>query len=253
MSESRKFRVEVCFAPNDFQYYKQEYKTVVAIDVLRATSAIVTAFEHGVKEIIPVSTVEEAIAWKQKGYLAGAERNGQIVEGFEFGNSPFAYMKPELRGKSVVLTTTNGTKAINLAAASHKVLVGALLNLQAIIDYFVAHPQDVLLLASGWQGKFNLEDSICAGAIAEALVDSGNYFSDEDSTIASVFLFQKARQNYFGFLKASSHRRRLRNLNLNEDIKYCLTPNTSRVIPVYKNGALVPLEWEPVAQSETNS
>jgi len=240
-----KNRVEVCFSPDEFDLYKQEYTTVVAIDVLRATSAICTAFENGAEKMIPVSSVEEAQAFKNEGYLVGAERNGKIVEGFDFGNSPYSYMGDLVKGKTLVLTTTNGTKAINRAAKTHEVLVGSLLNLQAIIDHLSAAPRDVLLLASGWQGKFNLEDSICAGAIAEALMETGNYMSDEDSTIASLFLFRQARNNYFGFLKASSHRRRLRNLNLNEDIKYCLTPNQTRVIPVYKDGALVNLAgWE---------
>lgn len=242
MAEEKKYRVEVCFSPDEFDLYKQEYSVVVAIDVLRATTAICTAFEHGAEKIIPVSTVEEALEYKQKGYLAGAERGGKIVEGFDFGNSPFAYMGDAVRGKTFVLTTTNGTRAINLAAASHKVIVGALVNLDAVIEYLIDQPDDVLLLASGWQGKFNLEDSICAGAITEALLASGKYLSDEDSTIAAMFLFQKARDNYFGFLKASSHRRRLRNLNLNEDIKYCLTPNQTRVIPVYEDGALVKMD-----------
>lgn len=242
MIDNKKYRVEVCFSPNEFDLYKQEYSVVVAIDVLRATTAICTAFEHGVEKIIPVSTVEEAMEYKSKGYIAGAERNGKIVDGFEFGNSPFSYMDPEIKGKTVVLTTTNGTRAINIAAKTHEVIVGSLINLDAIIDYLLKKPNDVLLLASGWQGKFNLEDSICAGAITEALLESGKYMSDEDSTIASMYLFKEARVNYFGFLKASSHRRRLRNLNLNEDIKYCLTPNQTRVIPVYRDGALVKLE-----------
>lgn len=242
MTESKKYRVEVCFSPNEFDLYKQEYSVVVAIDVLRATTAICTALEHGVEKIIPVSTIEEALAYKSKGYIAGAERNGKIVEGFEFGNSPFSYMDPAIRGKTVVLTTTNGTRAINIAAQTHEVIVGSLINLDAVIDYLLEKPNDVLLLASGWQGKFNLEDSICAGAITEALLQSGKYMSDEDSTIASMYLFKEAKVNYFGFLKASSHRRRLKNLNLNEDIKYCLTPNQTRVIPVYRNGALVKME-----------
>ncbi len=233
------YRVEVCFSPDEFDLYKQEYTAVVAIDVLRATTAICAAFEHGVKKIIPVSTVEEARAFQAEGYLAAAERNGEVVDGFEFGNSPYAYMTPEIKGKTVVLTTTNGTRAINIAAKSHKVYVGSLINLQAIIDHFSQEPEDVLLLASGWQGKFNLEDSICAGAITDALLKSGKYMSDEDSTIAAMFLYQRAKASYFGFLKASSHRRRLRNLNLNEDIKYCLTPNQTRVLPVYKDGALI--------------
>ncbi len=238
----RKFRVEVCFTPDEFDLYKQEYTAVVAIDVLRATTAICTAFHHGVEKIIPVSTVEEAEDYRNRGFMAGAERGGQIVEGFEFGNSPFSYMKPEIKGQTIALTTTNGTRAINIAAATHRVYIGSFINMDAVINMLINTPADVLLLASGWQGKFNLEDSICAGAITDALLLSGKYMSDEDSTIAAMFLFQKARQNYFGFLKASSHRRRLRNLNLNEDIKYCLTPNQTDVIPVYENGALVLLK-----------
>lgn len=242
MAEEKKYRVEVCFSPDEFDLYKQEYSVVVAIDVLRATTAICTAFEHGAEKIIPVSSVEEALEYKRMGFMAGAERGGKIVDGFDFGNSPFSFMGNAVQGKTLVLTTTNGTRAINLAAKSHKVIVGALVNLDAVIEYLIEQPDDVLLLASGWQGKFNLEDSICAGAITEALLASGKYLSDEDSTIAAMFLFQKARDNYFGFLKASSHRRRLRNLNLNEDIKYCLTPNQTRVIPVYVDGALVKMD-----------
>lgn len=237
-----KYRVEVCFSPEEFDLYKQEYKSVVVIDVLRATSAICTAFHHGVKEVIPVSSLEDALEYRVKGYIAGAERNGEIVRGFEYGNSPYSYMGESMQGQTVVLTTTNGTKAINKAAETHQVFIGSFLNLNAVIAHFIKKPQDVLLLASGWQGKFNLEDSICAGAITEALMESGKYMSDEDSTIASLFLYKKAKDNYFGFLKASSHRRRLRNLNLNEDIKYCLTPNQTDVIPVYRDGKLVRLE-----------
>ena len=242
MAEEKKYRVEVCFSPDEFDLYKQEYSVVVAIDVLRATTAICTAFHHGAEKIIPVSSVEEALEYKRMGFMAGAERGGKIVDGFDFGNSPYSFMGDAVRGKTLVLTTTNGTRAINLAAKTHKVIVGALVNLDAVIEYLIEQPDDVLLLASGWQGKFNLEDSICAGAITEALLASGKYLSDEDSTIAAMFLFQKARDNYFGFLKASSHRRRLRNLNLNEDIKYCLTPNQTRVIPVYVDGALVKMD-----------
>ena len=183
-----KSRVEVCFSPDEFDLYKQEYTTVVAIDVLRATSAICTAFDNGAEKMIPVSSVEEAQAFKDEGYLVGAERNGKIVEGFDFGNSPYSYMGDLVKGKALVLTTTNGPQAINRAARAHEVLVGSLLNLQSIIDYLSGEPRDVLLLAAGWQGKCNLEDSICAGAIAEALMETGNYMSDEDSTIASLFL-----------------------------------------------------------------
>jgi 2-phosphosulfolactate phosphatase len=102
--------------------------------------------------------------------------------------------------------------------------------------------QNVLVLASGWKDKFNLEDTICAGAIADQLIESGKFKADEDSTIAAKFIYRSARDNMFAFLRASSHRRRLRRLNLNEDVKYCLTPNNLTTIPVLRDGYLVPLE-----------
>ncbi|MFT7343525.1 MAG: 2-phosphosulfolactate phosphatase [Lentimonas sp.] len=233
--------VEVCFTPGEYDYFKSDYEIVVVIDVLRATSAICAAFANGVKSIIPVSTVEEALEYKKKGYLAGAERKGQIVEGFDFGNSPYTYMNEELRGKEIVLTTTNGTKALDIAKDAEIVVVGSLLNLDAICEWLQKQNKNVLCLCSGWQDKFNLEDTICAGAICESLIDSGNYTSDEDSSIAAKYLFKSAKNNYFGYLKSSSHRRRLKNLNLNEDIKYCLTPNQNDVIPILRDGKLVKL------------
>ena len=234
-------RIEVCFTPGEYAYYKDEFEIVVVIDVLRATSAICVAFDNGIKSIIPVPTVEEAWAYKQKGYLAGAERKGQIVEGFDFGNSPFSYMKEEFRGKEVVLTTTNGTKSLDVAKDADIVVVGSFLNLTALSKWLYEQNKNVLCLCSGWQDKFNLEDTICAGAISDYLISTGYYTAIEDSSIAAKYLFLSAKDNYFGYLKSSSHRRRLKNLHLNEDIKYCLTPDQTDVIPILKDGKLVKL------------
>ena len=234
-------RIEVCFTPGEYAYYKDEFEIVVVIDVLRATSAICAAFDNGIKSIIPVPTVEEAWEYKQKGYLAGAERKGQIVEGFDFGNSPFSYMKEEFRGKEVVLTTTNGTKSLDVAKDAEVVVVGSFLNLTALSKWLYEQDKNVLCLCSGWQDKFNLEDTICAGAISDYLISTGYYTAIEDSSIAAKYLFLSAKDNYFGYLKSSSHRRRLKNLNLNEDIKYCLTPDQTDVIPILKDGKLVKL------------
>ncbi len=236
--DSRK-HVEVCFTPGEYDYYKDEYEIVVVIDVLRATSAICSAFQNGVKALIPVPTVEEAKEYQAKGYLVGAERKGQIVEGFDFGNSPYSYMKPELVDQEVVLSTTNGTKAIDVAKDAETVVIGALNNLDALCEWLIKQNKNTLCLCSGWQDKFNLEDTICAGAIMDKLLETGSYTSDEDSSIAAKYLYLSAKDNYMGYLKSSSHRRRLKNLNLNEDIKYCLTPNTTDVIPILKDGKLV--------------
>lgn len=233
-----KKRVEVCYSPSQWHLYKKDYDIAVVIDVLRATSAICTAVENGVT-IIPVSSVEQAKVYQNEGFIAAAERNGQIVEGFNMGNSPISYKNPELKGKTVALTTTNGTKAINIAREKETVAIGSLNNLEAICKWLVEQNKNVLLLGSGWKDKFNLEDTICAGAIADHLIESQHFFAEEDSTIAAKFIYRSAKENIFSFLKASSHRRRLRNLNLNEDVKYCLTPNILDVVPVLQGDKIV--------------
>ena len=244
MENPIKPKIEVCFSPQSFDLYKTEFEIIVVIDALRATSAICAAFENGIKSLIPVSSIEEARAYQDKGYKVGAERNGQVVEGFDFGNSPYSYLNPDIKGETVVLSTTNGTRSINIAKAHQgsEVVIGAFLNLDALSDWLIAQNKNVLCLCSGWKDKFNLEDTICAGAITEKLISSGQFHSDEDSSIASKYLFLSAKDNIFGYLKSSSHRRRLKRLNLNEDIKYCLTPNQTSVIPILKGDELVELK-----------
>jgi 2-phosphosulfolactate phosphatase len=238
MKYNRK-RIEVCFTPALFDLYKDDFDIIVVIDVLRATSAICAAFNNGVKELIPVSSIDVARDFKAKGYLVGAERKGQIVEGFDFGNSPYSYMIPEVKGKTVVLSTTNGTKSINIAKSAGQVVIGALSNLDVLQNWLVDQNKNVLCLCSGWQDKFNLEDTICAGAIANHLLNTGNFASDDDSSIAAKYLYLSAKNNIFGYLKSSSHRRRLKKLDLNEDIKFCLTANTAPVIPVLEGDRLI--------------
>ena len=239
--EDKRKRIEVCYTPGEYDYFKDEFEIVVVIDVLRATTAICVAFEYGIKSIIPVPTLEDALEYKKKGFLVGAERKGQIVEGFDFGNSPYSYMKDEFKGKDVVLTTTNGTKSIAAAKDADTLVIGALVNLDVLTKWLIKQNKNTLCLCSGWQDKFNLEDTICAGAISEALINTGKFTSIEDSSIASKYLYLSAKDNYMGYLKSSSHRRRLRNLNLNKDIKYCLTPNKTEVIPILKDGKLIKL------------
>lgn len=232
--------VEVCFSPNDYPLYKSDHEIVVVIDVLRATSAIVAGIANGLESIIPVASLEEAFKYKANGYLVAAERGGEIVEGFSFGNSPYSFMDPALKGKKVVLSTTNGTKTIK-TPENKIVVIAALVNYRAVSNWLAKQNKNVLLLASGWRDKFNLEDTICAGAIADVLLASGSFTSNEDSSIAAKYIYQSAVGNIFGYLKASSHRRRLKKLNLNEDIKFCLTPNQFDIVPILKGDEIVAL------------
>ncbi|MDZ4663971.1 MAG: 2-phosphosulfolactate phosphatase [Bacteroidota bacterium] len=234
--------VEVCFSPNVYPLFHKDDAIVVVIDVLRATSAITTAFYNGVAQMIPVATVEEALEYKKKGFIVAAERNGEIVPGFDLGNSPFGYMNTKVKGKTIAITTTNGTQAIKAAEKAKRILIGSFLNLDVMIDYLSAEKKDVLLLCAGWKNKFNLEDTLYAGAIADTLISKFEFTTSCDSAIAAGQLYHLAKHDLYEFLSHSSHRNRLSKLNLDRDIKYCLTPNQCPVIPVMENGALTKLQ-----------
>jgi 2-phosphosulfolactate phosphatase len=241
LPEADRKLVEVCYTPAQYELYREAFDIVVVVDVLRATSAITTALHYGVEKIIPVASVDLARDYQKKGFIVGAERDGAVVDGFDFGNSPYVYIDRNLKGETVVLTTTNGTKAIEMAQHAATVVIGCLNNLQILCDWLIEQNKNVLVLASGWKDKVNLEDTICGGAIAHHLIDSGKFIAKEDSTVAAKFLFQSAEQNLWKFLRASSHRKRLAHLNIQKDVIYCLKLNTVPCIPILKDGALVKL------------
>lgn len=231
--------IEVCFSPLSYPLFHNEKAIVVVIDVLRATSAITTAFFNGVSKMIPVATIEEARTYKEKGFIVAAERNAEIVEGFDLGNSPFGYMNSKVKGKTIVITTSNGTQAINVSRNASKVVIASFLNLDVMIEFLKKEKKDILFLCSGWKNKFNLEDTLLAGAIAEALIYKHSFNSSCDSTIAAIQLYKDAKHDLYGFLSHSSHRNRLAKLDLERDIRYCLTPNQCPVIPILQGEFLV--------------
>lgn len=212
---------------------------MVVVDVLRATSAICTAIHHGVDKMIPVAGLEEARKYKAEGYLVAAERNAIKQEGFDFGNSPFHYIDEDLSGKTIVISTTNGTQAIEAAKDSSTILIGSFLNISAIANWILQQDRNVIVLCAGWKNKFNLEDSIFAGALSLKLIQSGKFNTVCDSTIAAGYLYERANNDLYGFLEYSSHRKRLKDLHLENDIKYCLTEDQMETIPVYMDGGLV--------------
>src|ERR1700722_2690178 len=138
--------IEVCFSPHSFPLYPHEECIVVVIDVLRATSSMCTALHYGVEKILPVASILEARNYQSKGFLVAAERQAQKVEGFDLGNSPFEYMKPELKGKVIVFTTTNGTQAIRAAKDAYKIAIGSFLNLSALCEWLTTQHKNIILL-----------------------------------------------------------------------------------------------------------
>lgn len=232
--------IEVCFSPALFPvYFENKDTVVVVIDIFRATTAICSAIDHEVEAVIPVATLEEATLYKQKGFIVGAERSAEVVEGFDFGNSPLFFKNGEFKGKTIVLTTTNGTKAIEMAKEASHVVIGSFSNLDAVAEYVERLDKNVILLCAGWKDRFNLEDTLFAGALAQKLALNLRFSDLADSAQASIKLYNAAKDDMYSFLGESSHRKRLSRLNLEEDIIYCLKLNKSTHVPVLKNGQLV--------------
>ncbi len=230
--------IDVCLTPDLLHLHKINNSIVVVTDIFRATSCMVTGFAYGVKSIIPVATVDECKNLQNIGYVAAAERDAQKVEGFDLDNSPFSYMDERLIGGKIAMTTTNGTLSISKAKTDAvKVIVGAFLNLAAVVNHLKNQPYDVLVLCAGWKGRPNLEDTLFAGAVVEALKDE--YFVSEDSAILAMRTYQQAKDNMLAYLANSSHIRRLQGLGINKDISYCLQKDLYDVLPVLRGNELV--------------
>lgn len=234
----QKRKIEVCFTPALLPIYNISNAIVVVIDIFRATSSICYGLDNGAEAIIPVASVEECKSYESKGYLLAAERDGKVVDGFDFGNSPFAYAGEKVNGKTIVLTTTNGTHAIDESKkTAYQVIIGSFLNLTAVCGYLKTQDKDVFLLCAGWKNKFNLEDTLFAGAVVYQLKDE-NYFLD-DASVAADDLYQLAKDDLSAYTSKTSHSERLKKLGIEEDIKFCLNVDITSTIPVLKDGRLI--------------
>lgn len=232
--------VQVCLTPALLHLHPIEGRVVVVIDILRATSSITYGLANGAEAIIPVANVEDCLACAGNGYLLAAERNGEVVEGFDFGNSPFSYTEEKVHGKTIVLTTTNGTKALHMAREqAAQVVIGAFLNVTVLVQWLRQQDKDVVLLCAGWKDQFNLEDTLFAGAVVHALKDDFVHF--DDACVAAEDMYLLAKGDLRGYLKKSSHSHRLAQLNIEEDVQFCLRQDVCSVIPVLKGDKLVVL------------
>jgi 2-phosphosulfolactate phosphatase len=233
--------LDVCLTPSLIPLYNVEDYIVVVIDIFRATSSICYGIENGAEAIIPVSEVEECAAYRDKGngYLLAAERDGKVVEGFDFGNSPFSYTPEKVSGKTVVLTTTNGTHALHLSRNAKRIVIGSFLNLTALCNWLKTQQENILLVCAGWKNNFNLEDTLFAGAVIEQL-KGGNYKLD-DPAIAANDLFQLGKNDIPAYLNKTSHGERLKKLGIEKDIAFCLQVDLTTSVPVLDGDRLVKL------------
>ena len=234
--------IEVCFTPILYPYklIKKDF-VVIIVDVLRATTTICTAFQNGAKAIIPIANVEDINKYKNNGFIIAGERDGIKLENADLGNSPFNFTKEIVADKTIVITTTNGTQAIEMAKDADSIVIGSFLNLNAIGNWITEQNKNVIILCAGWKNKFNLEDTLFAGALVEYLSDSLNFNLNLscDSAIAALDLWTIAKEDLLDYVEKTSHRHRLKRMVLDDVIEYCFTPNISEVIPAYIDGKLI--------------
>lgn len=230
-------KIEVCYTPDLIHQFDVTDKTVVVIDVLRATSCMVAGLGSGVTSIKPVATVDECLAFGEKGYIMAGERGGQKIEAFDIGNSPFDYMKPEMKSRKICATTTNGTKAIELSKTAPEVVIGSFLNFSAVVDYLKKQERDILLFCAGWKGRFNLEDSLLAGAIIHELRKDADF--DDDASTSAYYLYKSMKFDIHYFISRSNHASRLSSFGIMKDIEYCARIDEYDVLPRLVDGELV--------------
>lgn len=230
------------FSPALLHLYDVSNSIVVIIDILRATSTIATALYNGAKAIIPVDSVSRCIELgKQIDGITAGERDGKIAEGLEHGNSPFEYSRQFIEGKTLVLTTTNGTRLLQMALDknAYEIITGSFSNLSAVCDHLAAAKQNVILGCAAWKDRVNMEDILFAGAVISA---TRKIFSINcDSSHIAEAMYEKAKKDLFGFMKKNeaSHYHRLMGFGLEKDIRYCLTYDMANVLPQYEDGKLV--------------
>jgi 2-phosphosulfolactate phosphatase len=229
-------------SPALLHLYDVNNTIVVVIDVLRATSTIATALYNGAREIIPVDSVERCIQLgRELECITAGERDGQVAPGLQYGNSSFEYPREFIEGKTLVLTTTNGTKLLHMALAkgATEIITGSFLNLSAVCDHLIEMKKNVILGCAAWKDRVNMEDTLFAGAVVARVKE--HFTMNCDSSHLAENLYELAKPDLYEFMKTNnaSHYQRLTNFGLERDIRHCLTSDIANILPEYVDGKLV--------------
>lgn len=232
-------KIETCFSPSLLHLYDYQESIVVIIDIFRATSTMAAAMHNGAKEIIPTDSVQKCIelGLQIPNSVTAGERDGKIAEGLQHGNSPSEYSSGFIKGKTLILTTTNGTRLLHQCKNAGEIIIGSFLNLDIVCEYLIQSKKNVLLACASWKDRYNLEDSLFAGAVYSKV--QSHFQMNCDSTRAAHYLFNQAQENLYEFIKDSSHFLRLSKFGLEYDMEYCCQINKHPVNIIFKNEKLV--------------
>lgn len=240
---SNKPTIYTSLSPALLHLYDVSESIVVIIDVLRATSTIAAALYNGAKCVIPVEKVDECIriGKNTKDAITAGERDGRVADGLQYGNSPFEYPEEFISGKNLILTTTNGTRLLHMAAANgaKEIITGAFSNLGAVCEHLINKRKPVILACAAWKDRVNIEDTLFAGAVVSRLLNE--FEINCDASKIALSLYEEAKEDLFGFMKNknASHYRRLMGFGIERDIQHCLKTDTAPVLPIFKDERLV--------------
>lgn len=232
-------KIDLIISADDIKESKIIGKVVVVIDMLRATTVITTAIKNGCKEVIPVVTIDEALELSKSNrekYILGGERRALKIEGFDCSNSPLDYTEEVISGKSFIITTSNGTRAINGCKNASKLLIGSLINAKAVAKKIVELGEDVVIVNAGTLGQFSMDDFICSGYIIDCIKELMNIeLTDIAYTAHHVY---KEHEDIISFIRNARHYKVIMELGLEKDLEYCCTKDITEVVPYYDNGII---------------
>lgn len=233
-------KVDVVISADHIKEGELQGKVAVVIDMLRATSVMVTALDNGAKKVVPFLTVEEAFDYSKQHsgqVILGGERKAVKIEGFDFSNSPLEYTKEVVQGKTLAMTTSNGTRAIKGCTGASHIFIAAMLNGKAICRKLQELNEDVVIVNSGTMGQFSMDDFICAGYIIETLTKDNPKIELSDIAKTAKYIYEN-NKDIDSFIKNARHYDILKSLGLAGDLQYCMKKDIIDRTPEYINGEI---------------
>lgn len=239
-------KVDVCLYPKFEIASNFNGQNVVVLDVLRATSCMVTALAKGAIEIIPVAEPAEVMKlMRQFGAedcLTGGEQNGFKIEGFDLGNSPLEYTKKQVAKKKIILCTSNGTRTVKWVQHAARILIGSFLNIEAIVKRLLSEGRDTVIVCAGRERGMGLDDLVCAGMIVTLLTKgaSDNPLELTDAAKLAQILSDRAEaEGLESFIRSTEHGKKLEQNGMGNDIAECIKFNQHGIVPEYENGRVI--------------
>jgi 2-phosphosulfolactate phosphatase len=234
-------RLDVLLVPQELAVRPRPELTAVVVDVLRATTSIVVAFQHDCRSILPVASLEEALLAHQTtpdALLAG-EEGGLRIPGFGLGNSPREFTREVVGGRDVILTTSNGTKTLRAVGGGRTVAIGAFLNRSAVGSWLIARGMNGLIVCSGYEGAFSLEDAVCAGAIVDGAAGVATRLALGDGARACQALWKRFGADLFRLLPETAWGQRMLAMGFGSDMEVCACVDVTEVVPMMEGGRII--------------